>query len=80
MSSDAFRLDGQVALIAGVLAARGLGRAIALSWPPPGPTYGSAIWPRPWRQPEHAGAIRSEGRRTGFALSNVADWTISKAW
>lgn len=71
MGNDAFRLDGQVALITG--AARGLGRAIALAMA----AAGADVWINDLAETREAtdtlAAIRSEGRRTGLVPGNVAD-------
>ncbi len=71
MSNDAFRLDGQVALITG--AARGLGRAIAFAMA----AAGADVWINDLAETQEAtdtlSAIRAEGRRTGLVLGNVAD-------
>ena len=71
LSNDAFRLDGQAALITG--AARGLGRAIALAMA----AAGADVWINDLAETQEGAdtlaAIRSLGRRTGLALGDVSD-------
>jgi len=71
MGNEAFRLDGEVALITG--AARGLGRAIAIAMA----AAGADVWINDLADTPEAldtlTAIRAEGRRTGLVLGNVAE-------
>jgi 3-oxoacyl-[acyl-carrier protein] reductase len=71
MNNDAFRLDGQVALITG--AARGLGRAIALAMA----AAGADVWINDLAETVEAtdtlAAIRAQGQRAGFVPGNVAE-------
>jgi 3-oxoacyl-[acyl-carrier protein] reductase len=71
MGNEAFRLDGEVALITG--AARGLGRAIAIAMA----AAGADVWINDLAETPEAqdtlAAIRAHGRRTGMAVGSVAD-------
>lgn len=71
MGQNAFRLDGQVALITG--AARGLGRAIALAMS----EAGAHVWINDLAETEAAAftlaATRAHGEPAGFVPGDVAD-------